>query len=115
MPAINFKKQFAKLVKTGQKRQTIRPLRKYPIKPGDKLYLYTGLRTKQCKKIKEAECFGTWPIIIKVGRIIFDGRDLGMLGMADIIKRDGFQQSKDFFNFFEKQYGLPFMGRLIRW
>jgi hypothetical protein len=46
MPTLNFKKQFSELVSSGKKRQTIRSIRKIPIKVGDKLYLYSGLRQK---------------------------------------------------------------------
>jgi hypothetical protein len=38
----------------GLKRQTIRAIRKYPFKVGDKLYLYTGCRTKKVRKLGEA-------------------------------------------------------------
>ena len=115
MPAINFKKQFTDQILCGEKRQTIRPVRENPIKLGDKLFLYTGMRTKQCRKLKEVICRDVWPITINVGRIVFDDQDMGMLGMADIVRRDGFQKVKDFFEFFERQYGLPFSGVVIRW
>lgn len=36
--------------------QTIRPARKYPIKPRDRLYLYAQQRTKNCRKLGEAIC-----------------------------------------------------------
>ncbi len=45
MPTINFT-QFIDKVVSGEKRQTIRKCRKHPFKVGDKLYLYSGLRTK---------------------------------------------------------------------
>ena len=57
MPLIGFKKEFADLVESGAKRQTIRAPRKRPIKVGDTLYLYTGLRTKQCRKLGEGRCY----------------------------------------------------------
>jgi hypothetical protein len=49
----------------GLKCQTIRVLRYYkgkpnPVKVGDKLYLYTGLRTKKCRKLGEAICTETF-------------------------------------------------------
>ena len=52
MPALNFKKEFADKVASGEKRQTIRALRKdgKNPRPGQKLYLYTGMRTKYCRK-----------------------------------------------------------------
>lgn len=60
MPLLNFAvKKCIPMVENGKpywKRQTIRKLRKRPFKVGDILYLYTGLRTKNCRKIGEAFC-----------------------------------------------------------
>ncbi len=54
MPAINFKAQFASDVELGIKRQSIRPRGKRVYKVGDKLTLYTGQRTKACRKLGTA-------------------------------------------------------------
>lgn len=43
-------------VQVGIKNMTIRKLRKYPIKKGDKLQLYWKSRTKECEKLKDAYC-----------------------------------------------------------
>jgi len=48
MPTINFTKF---KVESGEKRQTIRAVRKRPIKVGDKLHLYSGLRTKKARNL----------------------------------------------------------------
>lgn len=53
MPLYNFKKQFAPYIKDGSKPHTIRAIRKHPAKPGDTLFLYTGLRTKYVEKLIE--------------------------------------------------------------
>jgi hypothetical protein len=47
-----FKGEFAALVTSGQKVHTIREVRKGDghAKPGSKLQLYSGLRTKNCLK-----------------------------------------------------------------
>ena len=113
MPALNFKKEFADLVESGQKTQTIRQVRKRPIKPGDMLYLYTGMRTKSCQKLGEARCLSIAPIVIfpdgwvNVDRVEFPA--------SMIAYKDGFNSVEDFINFFLKQYGLPFCGDLIKW
>jgi len=54
MPALNFQSRFADLVASGKKRQTIRPVRRHPIKAGDLLHLFTGMRTKRCKRLPSA-------------------------------------------------------------
>ena len=49
MPALNFQKQFAPLVESGEKRQTIRAHRKdkrLPAKPGDIIALHFPGRNK---------------------------------------------------------------------
>jgi len=52
MPLLGFTKLLSKLL-DGSKTQTIRRIRKQPIKSEDKLYIYWKLRTKQCKKLGE--------------------------------------------------------------
>lgn len=53
MPMFNFKKQFADSVESGEKRQTIRARRKNRPQVGQTAYLYTGARTKACRKLGE--------------------------------------------------------------
>lgn len=64
MALLGFKKRFAPKVRNGRKRQTIRTYRKYPIVPGETLYLYTGLRTKYSEKLKEVRCKAVYNITI---------------------------------------------------
>lgn len=55
------------MVIDGSKPHTIRKRRKKGYaKKGDTLYLYYGLRTKQCKKLREEICTGVYTIIIDV-------------------------------------------------
>ncbi len=49
MPAYSFKERFVPFILDGTKTQTVRSRRRHPAKPGDTLYLYSGLRTKYCK------------------------------------------------------------------
>ena len=89
---------------------TIRKKRKIPIKVGDALQLYTGQRTKQCRKLADAVCTQTLPIkITKSDRIIKGFRT------DDIWFQDGFDSRASFFKFFEQHHGLPFNGVLIKW
>lgn len=53
MPLLGFTKLKDKLL-DGSKTQTIRKPRKYPLKVGDKLFIYWKLRTKSCEKLGEA-------------------------------------------------------------
>ncbi len=53
MVALNFKARFADDVETRRKRCSIRAPRKdgRDPKPGDSLQLYTGMRTRECRKL----------------------------------------------------------------
>lgn len=51
MPSFNFKPQFADDVENYIKLQTIRSTRRGKV--GDTAYLYTGMRTKKCRKLGE--------------------------------------------------------------
>ena len=53
MVAFSFKAQFADLVASGKKTQTIRQTAR--AKPGDRLQLYTGMRTKKCRKLVDPD------------------------------------------------------------
>lgn len=63
MVAINFKKQFVEPIQNGTKTQTCREKNRFKV--GDKLQLYYGMRTKQCKKIADAICTEIIPIRIQ--------------------------------------------------
>jgi len=115
MPAINFRKRFAEMVESGIKQQTIRRERKHPIKVGDLLYLYTGMRTKYCRKIGEAVCKSMESITIdregiKLGKCYLTGQQ-----QHDVAWADGFRHLYEFVDWFNKLYGLPFKGVLIEW
>ena len=53
MPSLNFQAQFAPLVESGAKRTTIRALRRDGRNPkrGDPLYMFTGQRTRSCRRL----------------------------------------------------------------
>jgi hypothetical protein len=51
MPALSFMQMFRPKIESGFKRHTIRAERAIPIKPGDLLVLYTGMRTRSCRFI----------------------------------------------------------------
>ena len=115
MPALNFSERFAAAVESGEKCQTIRKQRKNPIKVGDPLYLYTGMRTKQCRKLKETKCTGVYPVLIVYGGLMLCRSFCSTGYMKEIVRRDGFDNPDEFFEWFKDHYGLPFRGVLIRW
>jgi hypothetical protein len=65
MPAYSFQERFVPFVKDGSKNHTIRKRRaKGFAKKGDTLYLYYGMRTKHCMKLREELCTDARTILI---------------------------------------------------
>lgn len=144
MAILGFKKQFAGKVRNGRKRQTIRAFRKYPIKQGETLYLYTALRTKNAEKLREVKCKSVHAIEIWFNRglILYTDTDTyysDILKKHVLIKRgfsgiktlnafarcDGFKNWDDMKAFWIAEHGvkkanrklilLKFEGILIKW
>jgi hypothetical protein len=120
MPALNFQNRFAAKIKGGSKRCTIRAPRKREIRVGDTLHLFTGMRTKACRKLKVAVCRQTHPIIISRGRdgspvIKLNHRRLTLRAALGLARCDGHATLQDFTTFFATTHGLPFAGCLVCW
>lgn len=115
MPAYNFKSRFAALVAQGRKRQTIRRPRKRPTRPGDRLKLYTGMRTKACKLLAEGTCIDVMSIRITHGFVYLDERELSYQEASDLARVDGFGSVEEMVGFFDDTYGLPVEMELIKW
>lgn len=122
MPAYNFKAQFAELVERGEKRQTIRASRRNAM-PGDRAFLYTGMRTKACRLLRVAPL--TRVTAVEIGRngcgepyvLLLDPKGHVCLTHSDLERfacADGFASTADFMAFFEGA-GLPFKGYLFEW
>jgi hypothetical protein len=106
MPAISFKKQFAGMILDGSKRHTVRVRRKRnPIYAGYTLFLYTGMRTKDCQRLMKTECAAVVPIAIfpDALRIVMNGKRLTLDEVVNFSIRDGFTNPGEFFDFF-RQY-----------
>ncbi len=121
MPALNFKNQFVPKILSGDKSSTIRGKRKNPIKPGDRLILYTGMRTKLCQPIGTAICDFIRPVIIAEDNPLTFFQSLNewhTMPIEDLYRmcvNDGFSDYEEMKTFFRNQYGLPFEGDLITW
>lgn len=117
MPALSFNSRFASLVESGRKTQTIRAPRKRPIVVGDRLYLYTGMRTKECRKLGEALVERVDPVRIEaIGIVLVDGILLDLDARAQLARDDGFTSYTAFLDWFIGADRVdPFEGSLIRW
>lgn len=124
MGLYDFKPQFVPFIKAGTKKHTIRSKRKYPDKPGDKLYLYVGLRTKKARRIAIVTCSGVDDIEFKVEergleRIIhvyIDGEELTASEREHLARADGFRNFAEMMRFWKTPKNrLPFRGDIIHW
>ena len=65
MVAYSFKPMFAERIQSGAKCQTIRAHRKRHAREGERMQLFTGMRTKHCERIiPDPLCLGVQPIRI---------------------------------------------------
>lgn len=100
MVAYSFKKQFAGQIQLGLKAHTIRGDRARHAKPGERVQLYSGMRTKYCVKlIPDPICLSVQPVEILItlfdgepnlGRVKIDGETLLAYDMEALAKSDGF-------------------------
>ncbi len=133
MPALNFQDRFAPDVESGIKTQTIRAFRRDGNDPGagDTLYLYTGMRTKACRRLGETVCERARRIYMAMDRVAIMNEDGGGDLLTDhdalcaFAAADGFRGIMrpwlDMRCWFEQAhksrgaYGLSFWGLLIEW
>lgn len=120
MPTFSFQRQFADLVESGKKKQTIRKYRKRTPKAGQTAYLYTGMRTTECRKLGEG-------VITEVGIVRIN--DFGLFidmpnnfmsirrteTLNEFARADGFTDWFDMVDWFKNQHGIPFEGILVKW
>lgn len=123
MVAINFT-VFQHKILDGSKRQTIR--RAARCKPGDRLQLYTGMRSKACRKLGEAVCARVDGVIIPAAPLKHlilceqQGAEMKVRllrghALEGFVQADGFESREAFFAFFALHYTLPFEGVVISW
>ena len=120
MAAYNFQKQFAPLVESGKKRQTIRAVgKRRHAKPGEPIQLYTGMRTKVCRKLitPDPVCVEVSPLCIHLGhpRATVYGQIIEGKALDNLAKADGFNTAEEMREWFSTVHGLPFNGLLIKW
>lgn len=120
MPSIDFKPQFVPLIENRTKQMTLRRAGQRQWKPGDRLHMFTGQRTRHCRKIGEAE-------IISVKReIILDESGLPpewetrlvgrlIIGPATVTYYSGFANDREFLDFHKRQGNIGENMTLIFW
>jgi hypothetical protein len=115
-----FKPQFAALVESGTKRQTVRPKPKRIPKPGQPISLrtWTGLpyRSKQ-RVLREATVTRVDPVTMALGPAhqLLLSVGGGTVDEAAFARADGFQSIEEMRDWFKNTHGLPFEGIVIHW
>jgi hypothetical protein len=136
MPLLGFT-VFKEEVRNGIKRQSIRKLRKYPIKVGDKLWMYWHTRQKDCEFLREDLCTQVMTIrfcydpnfcgggpVLRVDKVgnepdekAYVTRQLRPMEVEDLAIRDGFKNELEMADWFYKTHKelsqLTF--QVIRW
>lgn len=122
MVAYNFKKQFADDVEHGRKRQTIRA-GEPRCKVGDALQLYTGQRTKACRKLRDAVCAEVRSISVIDNDHMYGGYQISLNRHLletpedgrSLARADGFENAVEMCCWLEETHGLPFNGHVVNW
>lgn len=116
MSALNFLARHAPAVESGAKCQTVRQRRKHPIVEGETLYLFTGMRTPACRRLRTTQCTLVRDInVTRGGTLKLDGTALSRADADAFAVSDGLPDWTALRDFLEAQYGLPFRGVVIYW
>jgi len=106
---------FLDKIESGAKVQTIRSLRKYPIKEGEKLRLWWKSRSpKEGRFLGESVCVKITPIVInedhiKMGGVILDS----LTALGYFARRDGFASWDEMTKYFRPRFGEELV--MIEW
>lgn len=115
MPLIGFRPEFEVHIRAGFKTQTVRIDRKRPVYPGDRLYMYVGLRRPGARKIGEAVCWKTTWVWIGEGELHYGPLHQSRGVMRRFARREGFESWMEFVEYLRRLHGLPFEGVAIQW
>ena len=126
MPALNFKREFEAAILDGDKTQTVRKPRRDgrpPARRGDRLKIYTGMRTKSCRLIETVTVTSVDTVRIEATQMWVNGRLLPAAIYSrdseqtdnEFAEADGFGSFMEMSKWFEETHGLPFDGVVIRW
>jgi hypothetical protein len=119
MGLYSFQPRFTQHILSGRKKHTIRNKRKdgWVEKPGNTMYLYENVRTKNRKHIANRECMRVEEIIIGNGYghgcIAIGGHELTGDERDALAYADGFEDMKDMLKYWDGR--LPFEGFIIHW
>ena len=125
---IAFNKQFKDAILSGEKKHTIREDKHNRWKPGMKMHMATGVRTKEYNQFFEAVCLSTQEIEIRITRVSHgidylevevDGKTLKHIETWDLSLNDGLKNVMGFYEYFNNcckgEIARSFKGKIIHW
>ena len=122
MVAYSFRPQFVDPILAGLKRQTIRAERKRHAREGERLQLYTGMRTRRCRLIGTTTCIGATNLRLFLAERRAESLDTGNAWTTAeetdaFAAADGFQDWAELKRFWAAEHpGLAtFSGVMICW
>jgi len=113
-----FKPQFAALVKSGAKRQTVRPVPARMPKAGDILdaRMWSGRPYgSPQEKLVEGLIYRVGQLYVCESGLELDGVWLDIASGNRFARADGFESEAEMVCWFREQHGLPFSGIVIFW
>lgn len=117
MVAFNFQSNFSAPIESQQKIQTVRS--KQRAFAGDVLQLYTGQRTKLCRRLlpgKTVVCAVSDYCHLAPGEITFGDKSLHPENLDDFARMDGFCDYNEMMAWFQERYNQRhFVGWVHRW
>lgn len=103
---LKFDPTFMEAISAGDKRQTIRSIRRVAVRPGDRLIL-EGAGEARCREVHTVQITET--------HLRVDGARFCQSMAERFALREGFATAQDLRRFIRERYGLPFTGVLIKW
>ncbi len=113
-----FKPQFAPLVESGRKCQTVRPVPKRMPKAGDTLDAREWTGRPYGSKQRKLGVFTITEVLsvrIDAEDLAIGGRKVGWMRRNAFASADGFSSFAEMAAWFSQTHGLPFVGILIKW
>lgn len=114
MVAINCDPQFAAAVASGKRTHAIS--QSVLAKPGQALQLYTGQRTKACRKLVDAVCADCTYLALTARGVTLGDVSRFPRDMDAFARFDGFDDYDAMWRWFSERYMTnSFTGHIIRW
>jgi hypothetical protein len=114
MVAINFHRSLLMPSLPAGRLQTIR--QKARARAGQALQLYTGQRTKECRKLADAVCIDCTYVGLTARGVTFGDASRFPGDRDDFARADGFENYAAMWKWFSERYEThSFTGHVIRW